>query len=188
MPKSVQRWVLNLSTSTNVPGSRSRSTRSRAVSLPAACCFLMRSSPPPSSASWLRRASSSRFSLTPIPYPLPGKTGAYCTGGPFSRSRIGWGFGRKSATERSGKAARLDPVARPDTMAFRVAGVHLEHALRRGAARDRGRREGRRVLGDRDDSPVFRDVDDVERERRVLHPERARLLLVEQEQHAGVRG
>src|SRR5690242_18176830 len=40
------------------PTSHSRSTRSRAVSFPCACCFSMRSGPPP----WRRRASSARSS------------------------------------------------------------------------------------------------------------------------------
>src|SRR5262245_17870981 len=50
MPKSVQRWTTNRSISTNVPGSKSSSMRSRAVSLPAACWRSMRASPPPSTA------------------------------------------------------------------------------------------------------------------------------------------
>ena len=36
----MQRCVTSLSTSSNVPGSKSRSIRSRAVSLPCSCCFL----------------------------------------------------------------------------------------------------------------------------------------------------
>src|ERR1700722_18219994 len=59
MPKSRQRWVTSLSTSSKVPGSNSSSIRSRAVSLPAACCFCRRASPPPSSA---RRSRSARTS------------------------------------------------------------------------------------------------------------------------------
>src|SRR5471032_681943 len=59
MPKSRHRWVTSLSTSSKVPGSNSRSIRSRAVSLPAACWRSSRSSPPPSSA---RRSRSARTS------------------------------------------------------------------------------------------------------------------------------
>src|SRR5690349_18895026 len=50
MPKSAQRCVTNLSSSTNEPSSRSASMRSRAVSLPASCCFAMRALPPASAA------------------------------------------------------------------------------------------------------------------------------------------
>src|SRR5262245_20929267 len=49
MPKSRQRCVTKRSISTNVPGSTSRSMRSRAVSLPFWCCASMRPWPPPSS-------------------------------------------------------------------------------------------------------------------------------------------
>src|SRR5947209_5213377 len=60
MPKSRQRWVTRASISTKEPASSSNSTRSRAVSLPAACCLSMRSWPPPSPAAASRRCSSSR--------------------------------------------------------------------------------------------------------------------------------
>ena len=60
IPKSALRWVLNLSSSTKVPGSRKRSMRSRAVSLPASCCRATRSSPPPRSAAWFIESSSAR--------------------------------------------------------------------------------------------------------------------------------
>src|SRR5881628_2423506 len=66
MPKSRQRWVLKRSSSTKLPGSRSWSMRSRAVSLPSAWRLARRSSPPPSSASRFRRSSSARFSLIPM--------------------------------------------------------------------------------------------------------------------------
>src|SRR5262245_13290459 len=59
MPKSVERWVTNLSISVKLPGSHSRATRSRAVSLPALCWRSTRSGPPPASA---RRSSSARRS------------------------------------------------------------------------------------------------------------------------------
>src|SRR5512136_2984157 len=62
MPKSTHWWRTNLSSSSNVPSSRRRWTRSRAVSLPALCSRSRRSGPPPASASAERRRSSSRRS------------------------------------------------------------------------------------------------------------------------------
>src|SRR5438067_147469 len=59
MPKSRQRCVTSLSTSSNVPGSKRSSIRSRAVSLPASCWRFCRSAPPPSSARRSRSASTS---------------------------------------------------------------------------------------------------------------------------------
>src|SRR5271170_5454359 len=59
MPKSTQRWRTNLSSSSNVPSSRRRWMRSRAVSLPALCSRSRRSGPPPASASDSRRRRSS---------------------------------------------------------------------------------------------------------------------------------
>ena len=47
MPKSWLRCSTNMSHSSNVPASSSSSMRSRAVSLPLACCASMRFSPPP---------------------------------------------------------------------------------------------------------------------------------------------
>ncbi|MNT49916.1 hypothetical protein D3C72_1867960 [compost metagenome] len=58
MPKSVARWVTNMSYSSKLPGSSSTSSRSRAVSLPLPCCASMRRCPPPSRA-WARLSSSS---------------------------------------------------------------------------------------------------------------------------------
>src|SRR5262249_31553656 len=57
MPKSAQRWVTNLSSSTKLPSSSSAAMRSRAVSLPASCCLSMRALPPASAA---RASISSR--------------------------------------------------------------------------------------------------------------------------------
>src|SRR5215475_132969 len=62
MPKSVQRWVTNLSISTKVPGSKSSSSRSRAVSFPPRCWRSIRSSPPPRRARSF--SSSSRLSFS----------------------------------------------------------------------------------------------------------------------------
>src|SRR3954469_12553361 len=50
IPKSAQRCVTNLSSSTNEPSSSSAEIRSRAVSLPASCCLAMRASPPATAA------------------------------------------------------------------------------------------------------------------------------------------
>src|SRR5262245_57551371 len=55
MPKSVQRWPLNMSHSSKESGSSSTSMRSRAVSLPLACWASMRRWPPP-------RRAAARFS------------------------------------------------------------------------------------------------------------------------------
>ena len=71
MSKSVQRCVTKRSSSTNDPGSSSRSTRSRAVSLPASCCFAMRAAPPPSSAR--RFISSSRARPATVPVEVGGR-------------------------------------------------------------------------------------------------------------------
>src|SRR6185436_2681237 len=57
MPKSAQRWVTNLSSSTKLPSSSSAATRSRAVSFPASCCLAIRAWPP---ASCARASISSR--------------------------------------------------------------------------------------------------------------------------------
>lgn len=64
MPKSVQRWVLNMSYSRKDPGSSNTSSRSLADSLPLACCRAKRFSPPPANASFLvssKRSRKTRF-------------------------------------------------------------------------------------------------------------------------------
>src|SRR5437867_1957338 len=58
MSKSVVRWTTNRSVSTNDPGSRRWSSRSRAVSFPRFRCASIRSGPPPIRASAFRRRSS----------------------------------------------------------------------------------------------------------------------------------
>lgn len=60
MPKSVQRWVLNMSYSRKDPGSSSTSSRSLADSFPLACCRARRFSPPPSNARFLVSSKRSR--------------------------------------------------------------------------------------------------------------------------------
>src|SRR5262245_54725287 len=69
MSKSVQRCVTNLSISTKVPGSKSSSRRSRAVSFPARCWRSMRSWPPPSRARSF--SSSSRLIFPSIDIRVP---------------------------------------------------------------------------------------------------------------------
>jgi hypothetical protein len=58
MPKFVERWRANSSSSVNEPGSSSVSIRSRAVIFPAACCFSTARSEPACVASWTRRSKS----------------------------------------------------------------------------------------------------------------------------------
>src|SRR6516162_11017265 len=60
MPKSRQRWVTSLSSSSKESSSSSNSIRSRADSLPSLCWRAWRSGPPPRSAASLRRRSSSK--------------------------------------------------------------------------------------------------------------------------------
>src|SRR5688572_21559782 len=61
MPKSTERCSTNMSHSSKVLSSSSSSMRSRAVSLPLACCASMRFFPPPRRA-WARRFSSCSIS------------------------------------------------------------------------------------------------------------------------------
>src|SRR5258708_17412090 len=85
MPKSVQWWRTNLSSSSNVPSSSRRLILSRAVSLPALCSRSRRSAPPPASASWLRR---SRSSIRPV-CEAPGVADDFLSG---KRASGGWRF------------------------------------------------------------------------------------------------
>ena len=63
MPNSVERCSTNMSNSSNEPLSSRSSMRSRAVSLPRACCASMRFSPPPSLAPARRSSRVSRMSF-----------------------------------------------------------------------------------------------------------------------------
>ena len=63
MPNSTERCSTNMSNSSNEPLSSSSSMRSRAVSLPRACCASMRFSPPPSLAPARRSSRVSRMSF-----------------------------------------------------------------------------------------------------------------------------
>src|SRR6185436_9061738 len=101
MPKSAQRWVTNLSSSTKLPSSSSAAMRSRAVSLPASCCLSMRALPPASAA--LASISSRRrigsWELT---------AAAYRRGPCRSRDASVKGRGRAR-----GRTIRDDPAAGP---------------------------------------------------------------------------
>src|SRR5512143_367288 len=72
MPKSRDRCSTRRSSSKNEPGSRRRSTRSRAVSFPSACCRATRSGPPPCRL-LSRRASRSAIRFSIVMRPLAGK-------------------------------------------------------------------------------------------------------------------
>src|SRR5271165_1553213 len=61
MPNSVERCSTNMSNSSKLPLSSRSSMRSRAVSLPRACCASMRLSPPPSFAPARRSSRVSRI-------------------------------------------------------------------------------------------------------------------------------
>src|SRR5271163_2848399 len=63
MPNSTERCSTNMSNSSNEPLSSNSSMRSRAVSLPRACCASMRFSPPPSLAPARRSSRVSRMSF-----------------------------------------------------------------------------------------------------------------------------
>src|SRR5260221_6287318 len=63
MPNSVERCSTNMSNSSNEPLSSKSSMRSRAVSLPRACCASMRFSPPPNFAPARRSSRMSRISF-----------------------------------------------------------------------------------------------------------------------------
>jgi len=62
MPNSAERCSTNMSHSSNEPSSRRISSRSRAVSLPLACCASIRRAPPPARAASRLRARRSRMS------------------------------------------------------------------------------------------------------------------------------
>src|SRR5262245_2086581 len=59
-------WLARRPISWKLPGSKSRSTRSRTVSLPSACCLAMASAPPMASARPRRASSSSVSSFIPM--------------------------------------------------------------------------------------------------------------------------
>src|SRR5262245_39527539 len=77
-----------------------------------------------------------------------------------------------------------EPSSGSEAYTPRRPGVDLKDSLRRLIDRDRGRREGNRVLGNTDD-PAARVYEyHVELDLLVLHPHRYRPRLAEVEQHA----
>src|SRR6185369_3497269 len=83
-------WVASTPISWKEPGSKSRSRRSRTVSLPSACCLAMASGPPIASARWRRPRRSSTRSFMPTELPLD-------DGGVIERDP---GVGRRAADQR----------------------------------------------------------------------------------------
>src|SRR5499433_3103716 len=71
-------WLASNPISWKLPGSKSRSTRARTVSLPSACCLAMASTPPMASARRRRASRSSASSFIPMGLPLD-------HGGPIGR-------------------------------------------------------------------------------------------------------
>src|SRR5579862_6328327 len=87
MPNSVERCSTNMSNSSNEPLSSRSSMRSRAVSLPRACCASMRFSPPPSLAPARRSSRVSRISfMSAFPLDFPGVLTRPFAGG----KRLSW--------------------------------------------------------------------------------------------------
>ena len=94
-PKSLDRWVTNASSSTNDPGSSSRSSRSRAVSFPHVCWRSIRTGPPPSSASrahpletsqpFFVRRHGQAPSVDRLAAPRPQRRGRLCAETPGNR-------------------------------------------------------------------------------------------------------
>src|ERR1700704_119370 len=80
MPNSTERCSTNMSSSSNEPLSSRSSMRSRAVSLPRACCASIRFSPPPSLAPARRSSRVSRISfMWCFPAKIcPGSNTAFC--------------------------------------------------------------------------------------------------------------
>src|SRR5260370_19399249 len=88
MPKSTQRCRTNLSSSSNVPSSRRRGRRLRAVSLPVLCSRSRRSGPPPASASsemWRSSSMRSRCLASGIKLRLGSDNGSSLGRGNFWR-------------------------------------------------------------------------------------------------------
>ena len=92
------RWLrcaTNMSNSSKLPSSSSTSSRSRAVSLPLACCAAIRAAPPPSRASARRASSWSRMSFTAA---LPADRCAACHArSPRAPQQVFGGFAKSIA-------------------------------------------------------------------------------------------
>ena len=107
MPNSVDRCSTNMSNSSKLPLSSRSSIRSRAVSLPRACCAAMRFSPPPSLAPARRASRVSRMSFMSS---FPARFSPFVLTGLLTL----------------GNAPRGRPaVPRPISSAFRQRPVHL---------------------------------------------------------------
>ena len=122
MPKSVQRCSTNMSHSSNVPSSSSSSMRSRAVSLPLACCASMRFSPPP------RRAPARFFSSCSMMSCMCGLLGIL-------------EFRSSGSSRSSSRRAATDAATRPASTSAVSAGSAAAHrrVLRESAACSRRR-------------------------------------------------
>src|SRR5690606_20190028 len=121
MPKSVQRCSTYMSNSSNEPSSRSRSMRSRAVSLPRLCCAAIRASPPPSFATSRRRCSSPRMSFM---------AGRDPSGQEINRQA-------RCSTRRTGCKSRARPPRLTARVQIRRAQVRAEKSPKEGDATDR---------------------------------------------------
>src|SRR5215471_14757837 len=110
-------WVARRPISWKLPGSKSRSTRSRTVSLPSACCLAMASAPPMASARRRRASRSSASSFIPMGLPLD-------HGGPIGRdARV-----RRRAARDGEHRRDLAPVVR----------TVIDHVLEEGGEDDLG--------------------------------------------------
>src|SRR6185437_6541022 len=118
MPKSLERCSTNMSHSSKEPGSNSSSSRSRALSLPLACCAWTRRSPPPPRAAV--RFSSSRRRISCICPSLPGpRRGSPGEITPTGSQRQPWGWRGLSPQQRQ------KPVRQRDIVLDRGSALHL---------------------------------------------------------------
>src|SRR6202171_3260931 len=127
MPNSVERCSTNMSNSSNEPLSSRADLRSRAVSLPRACCASMRFSPPPSLAPARRSSRVSRISfIGSRPY-VQGSAGSTTA---FSRRETGLGcqprdlfgvIGEKQTLLRQPKLTPIRVLLRQTTLQDRAA-------------------------------------------------------------------
>ena len=67
---------------------------------------------------------------------------------------------------------KLDTISRNDAMPLAEPTVHFEHKLRRFSRGQNFFRERRGAAGNTDNQVGRVDIDDVERPRRIFHPER----------------
>src|SRR5687768_9472313 len=177
MPKSTQLCSTYMSYSSKLPGSSSTVSRSRAVSLPLACCAAIRFSPPPSRACSRRFSSSSIVVAMAAPLSVAARSLA-SGAGLHQRQRAAddyqHGPGQALAPHR-GRARRQETAAPRRRGA--ISGQHDD------VGDDAGRREDRELADE-----MGRLIVDELREHRA--PEQDRLgigELVEQALHERVR-